>query len=130
MCKNQIKNIIDEYIYNLNSLNISKIISLAHIDIKVYSMNNYNIYKLASGIDQFKNILNSLNNNYQFIYWSVLKCNIKNEFSEVTVRQKIFFTVDFPKGPKAWEMNERILTLIFKFENSKIKKISILIPKN
>ena len=44
---NQIKSIIDSYVGSLNSLDLSKIISLVHQDIRIYSMKNGNIVKLS-----------------------------------------------------------------------------------
>jgi hypothetical protein len=123
----QIKSIIDTYVGSLNSLDLTKIISLVHQDIGVYSMKNGDIVKLAFGIDEFKSIFNFFNIEYQFIYWKIINHNIKDEFTEVIVRQKIFFLEDIPNGPKAWDMNEQTLKMVFKFKYSKIKKISILI---
>jgi hypothetical protein len=123
---NQIKSIIDSYVGSLNSLDLSKIISLVHQDIRIYSMKNGNIVKLAFGIGELKSILNSFNLEYQFIYWKILKWNIKKEVAEITIKQKIFFTEDIPDGPKAWDMNEQISKMIFKFEKLKIKNIFII----
>jgi hypothetical protein len=122
----QIKSIIDSYVGSLNSLDLTKIISLVHQDIRIYSMKNGNIVKLAFGIGELKSILNSFNLEYQFIYWKILKWNIKKEVAEITIKQKIFFTEDIPDGPKAWDMNEQISKIIFKFERSKIKNIFII----
>ena len=112
---------------SLNSLDLPKIISLVHQDIGIYSMKNGDIVKLAFGIEEFKSIFNFFNIEYQFIYWKIINHNIKDEFTEVIVRQKIFFLEDIPDGPKAWDMNEQTLKMVFKFKYSKIKKISILI---
>nr|WP_319202042.1 hypothetical protein [uncultured Ilyobacter sp.] len=122
----QIKKIIENYVDNLNSLDISKIISLVHQEINIYSMKNGKIIKLAFGIEEFKSILNSFDLEYQFIYWKILNKNIKNEVAEITIKQKIFFMEDIPDGPKAWDMKEQISKMIFKFEKLKIKNIFII----
>ncbi|ADO83825.1 hypothetical protein [Ilyobacter polytropus] len=123
---NQIKRITEDYVSSLNSLDLPKIISLVHQDIGIYSMKNGDIVKLAFGIEEFKSIFNFFNIEYQFIYWKIINHNIKDEFTEVIVRQKIFFLEDIPDGPKAWDMNEQISKMVFKFKNEKIKNISIL----
>ncbi|WP_321328513.1 hypothetical protein [uncultured Ilyobacter sp.] len=122
----QIKKIIENYVDSLNSLDISKIISLVHQEINIYSMKNGKIIKLAFGIEEFKSILNSFDLDYQFIYWKILNKNIKNEVAEITIKQKIFFMEDIPDGPKAWDMKEQISKMIFKFEKLKIKNIFII----
>ena len=126
MEKSKIKDSIEECINNLNSFNASKIISLVDQNIKVHSMKNGNIITVGDGINQFKNFLNIFNKKYQFIYWKILDYNIKNEFAEITVKQKIFFIEDMPFGPKAWDMKEQIARVFFKFEKSKIKNIFII----
>ncbi len=123
---NQIKRIIEDYVSSLNSLDISKIISLVHQDIGIYSMKNGEIIELAFGIEEFKSILDFFNIEYQFIYWKIMNHNIKDEFAEVIVRQKIFFLEDIPDGPKAWDVQEQISKIVFKFEKLKIKNISIV----
>jgi len=123
---NQIKNVIDDYVDSLNSLDIFKILSLAHQDIRIYSMKNGNIVKLAFGIEEFKSILNSFNLEYQFIYWKLLNKNIKKDVAEITIKQKIFFMEDIPDGPEAWDMKEQISKMVFKFEKLKIKNIFII----
>ena len=122
----QIKKIIENYVDSLNSLDISKIISLVHQEINIYSMKNGKIIKLAFWIEEFKSILNSFDLDYQFIYWKILNKNIKNEVAEITIKQKIFFMEDIPDGPKAWDMKEQISKMIFKFEKLKIKNIFII----
>ena len=74
---NQIKSIIEDYISSLNSSDISKIISLVHRDIGIYSMKNGDIVKLALGKEEFKSILESFNLEYQFIYWKILNNKYK-----------------------------------------------------
>ena len=126
MEKFKIKNTVEECINNLNSFDASKILSLVDKNIKVHSMKNGNIITVGDGINQFKKFINLFNKKYQFIYWKILDYNIKNEFSEITVKQKIFFTEDMPFGPKAWDMNEQTARVFFKFEKSKIKNIFII----
>ncbi|WP_319371575.1 hypothetical protein [uncultured Ilyobacter sp.] len=89
-------------------------------------MKNGEIIELAFGIEEFKSILDFFNIEYQFIYWKIMNHNIKDEFAEVIVRQKIFFLEDIPDGPKAWDVQEQISKIVFKFEKLKIKNISIV----
>ncbi|WP_319202045.1 hypothetical protein [uncultured Ilyobacter sp.] len=126
---NKIKSIIEDYISSLNSSDISKIISLVHRDIGIYSMKNGDIVKLALGKEEFKSILESFNLEYQFIYWKILNNNIKKEAAEITIKQKIFFMEDIPNGPEAWDMEEQTSKMVFKFEKLKIKNIFIIHSK-
>ncbi len=120
--------IVEDYIDAYNSLNIKKMISGMHDEIRFENISNGEINLTTNGIDELKNHAEQATQCFTKREQKITDINFKDNRVEISIDYHAILAIDLPTGQKAGDKIELKGRSIFKFKDGKIIELRDICP--